>query len=256
MIFSIYMAQSLLARQIEGRASVLTPARYCRASHSKAVAKARSSPRSSPQHAAAGRSRRVETHHALLPDAAALRSFLVCATAGPSAYADSFSLQQLLSEKLTLPSSAFDQLWPAAAEPWADFTAHNPSAAVSELSAGLDALLTVLSRQEATKLLLAEPALVAAPLQSWMAFFTAMQFSRVEQKNMLTTCPELMAKGDIVTAGAAIRHLCDLGFDEESVRHQVVAWCPQVLTMQQEEITNLIRLWSKFQVGVDERAGM
>lgn len=44
---------------------------------------------------------------------------------------------------------------------------------------------------------------------------------------------QLMVQGDIVTAGAAIRHLCDLGFDEDGVRHKVVAWCPQVLTMSQ-----------------------
>jgi len=65
-----------------------------------------------------------------------------------------------------------------------------------------------------------------------------------------------MIKGSLVTAGAAIRHLRTLGFDEDAARHQVVAWAPQVLIMPEDEITSLIRLWSKFSVGVDERAGM
>lgn len=65
-----------------------------------------------------------------------------------------------------------------------------------------------------------------------------------------------MVKGDLVTAGAALRHLAGLGFAEDAARHKVVAWAPQVLTMPAEEISALVALWSKFQVGVDERAGM
>jgi hypothetical protein len=37
---------------------------------------------------------------------------------------------------------------------------------------------------------------------------------------------------------------------------QVIAWAPQVLLLGEQELTDLIRLWSKYQVGVDERAGM
>jgi hypothetical protein len=65
-----------------------------------------------------------------------------------------------------------------------------------------------------------------------------------------------MVKGDIVRAGAAMRHLRGLGFEEDGARHRVVAWAPQVLMMEPDDITSLIRLWSKFSVGVDERAGM
>lgn len=51
-------------------------------------------------------------------------------------------------------------------------------------------------------------------------------------------------------------HLRQLGFDADEVRHRVVAHTPQVLAMQAADIELLIRLWGKFSVGVDERAGM
>lgn len=63
-------------------------------------------------------------------------------------------------------------------------------------------------------------------------------------------------KGSLVTAGEAIMHLKHLGFDNDEVRHKVVSYCPQVLMMGKADIDTLISLWSKFQVGVDERAGM
>lgn len=42
-----------------------------------------------------------------------------------------------------------------------------------------------------------------------------------------------MVQGTVANAGLVIRHLCDLGFEEDAVRHRVVAWCPQVLAMPQ-----------------------
>lgn len=67
---------------------------------------------------------------------------------------------------------------------------------------------------------------------------------------------QVLVKGSLVTAGEAIVHLKQLGFDNDEVRHRVVAYCPQVLMMEIADIDTLISLWSKFQVGVDERAGM
>lgn len=109
-------------------------------------------------------------------------------------------------------------------------------------------------------------------------------------------------KSDLVTAGAAMAALSELGFSEDAARHRVVAWAPQVrgqpgaraappsccvcallrspqgaghasggnalgprvaprlrgpqvLALPREEIADLIRLWSKFGAGVDERPG-
>jgi hypothetical protein len=102
-------------------------------------------------------------------------------------------LQQLLAEKLALPPSAFERLWPSVAAPWADAAARDPRAACGELAAGLDALLCVLTPHEAGRLLQAQPALLVAPLASWCGFFDAMSFSRAEQKAMITQCPEVRA---------------------------------------------------------------
>jgi hypothetical protein len=42
-----------------------------------------------------------------------------------------------------------------------------------------------------------------------------------------------MVRGTVANAGLVIRHLRELGFEEDAVRHRVVAWCPQVLAMPQ-----------------------
>ncbi len=103
-------------------------------------------------------------------------------------------LQRVLSEKLDLAGAPFDQLWnTGAAAPWAELWAVDPDRAAAEQARGLDALLGALTKTEATRLLLAQPALVVAPVAAWVEFLGALGFSRLEVKNVLIAVPEVRA---------------------------------------------------------------
>lgn len=117
-------------------------------------------------------------------------------------------------------------------------------------------MLQLFSNQELLHLLQQQPLLVSAPLATWLDFFTTFGFSSSQIKNLVSQSPELLVASNVAKAGAAIMRLKQLGFDNDEVRHRVVAYCPQVLAMDQGDIDTLIRLWEKFRVGVDERAGM
>lgn len=108
-----------------------------------------------------------------------------------NAPADSEPVKQLLAEKLGVAGASADAVWNAAAPAWDAASAADPHAAAADLAAGLDSLLQVLTRDEAARALAAQPALVAAPLASWRAFFDAMGFSHAEQRAMIVQCPEV-----------------------------------------------------------------
>jgi hypothetical protein len=117
-------------------------------------------------------------------------------------------------------------------------------------------MLQLFSPHELLRLLQGHPQLLQCPLASWMEFFNSFGFNRSQIKNLVSQQPRILIDSDVATAGAAILRLKQLGFDNDEVRHRVVAYCPQVLAMPEQDIDMLIRLWSKFGVGVDERAGM
>jgi hypothetical protein len=117
-------------------------------------------------------------------------------------------------------------------------------------------MLQLFSTNEVLHLLQSHPQLLQCPLASWMDFFSSFGFNRSQIKNLVSQQPRMLIDSDVATAGAAILRLKQLGFDNDEVRHRVVAYCPQVLAMPEQDIDMLIRLWSKFGVGVDERAGM
>eukprot|EP00878_Enallax_costatus_P032408 GHUV01035614.1.p2 GENE.GHUV01035614.1~~GHUV01035614.1.p2 ORF type:complete len:118 (+),score=42.06 GHUV01035614.1:701-1054(+) len=117
-------------------------------------------------------------------------------------------------------------------------------------------MLQLFSSSEVLHLLEQQPAVLTSPLASWLDFFAEYGFTCSQTKNLISQTPEVLVRGSLVTAGEAIMHLKHLGFDNDEVRHRVVAYCPQVLMMEKADIDTLITLWSKFQVGVDERAGM
>ena len=174
------------------------------------------------------------------------------------------ALRRALSEALGADAPDVDELWPRAAPAWtaacasADGASADGAAAAAaarELTAGLAALLAVVPPCAAARLLRQQPALAAAPLAAWRAFLDASGFTPAQQRDLLAAAPEVVARGDLVRAGAALRHLRALGFEDDAARHKVVAWAPHVLLMREEEITGVIRLWSKFRVGVDERGG-
>ncbi|GBF98471.1 hypothetical protein Rsub_11681 [Raphidocelis subcapitata] len=182
----------------------------------------------------------------------------LCRSLHPGKAPAGASVAQLLTERLALPPASFDALWArGGARAWAAACAAGPrGGALRELAAGLDSLSALLGPADVARLLLAQPPLLGAPIASWRGFLDACEFSAAQQREIISGCPELLATGDLVTAGAALRHLADLGFADDAARHRVVAWNPRVLLLPPDQITDLIRLWSKFAVGVDERAGM
>jgi len=109
--------------------------------------------------------------------------------------ADADALRTVLSSKLTdFAAPSFEELWGGgAAAAWSDSAAASPAQAQAELASNLDAMLAVLTPAELTRLLLAQPALVAAPLAAWTGFLGGMGFSHAEQKNILIGCPEVSA---------------------------------------------------------------
>jgi hypothetical protein len=161
---------------------------------------------------------------------------------------DSSKLQQLLHKHLDLADEAFSNIW-SNCTPWQTLAAQSED--LQDVESNLKRLLDFHSRSEAAKLLTAQPLLLTSPVVSWLDFLQEYGFSHQQIQNIVSTCPELLAKGSLATAGAAILRLKELGFDNDEVRHRVIAYCPQVLMMQNEDIDLLIRLWSKFKTGVD-----
>lgn len=121
--------------------------------------------------------------------------------------------------------------------------------------AGLTRVSALIGTDTFRTLLIAQPRLLGAQLNDWLDFFQALRFSSTQAAAIIVQAPEVLVASDVATAGAAILHLKALGFDNDEVRHRVVAFCPQVLGMQPADIDVLVRLWSKFRVGVDEHAG-
>eukprot|EP00877_Chromochloris_zofingiensis_P002048 jgi/Chrzof1/11844/Cz06g12040.t1 len=160
------------------------------------------------------------------------------------------ALQQLLTDQLDMQEECFGTIIrdPTVSQSLAG------GPILHEIGAGLDSLLHIFSKQEVASLIKKQPALLAAPIKSWMDFFDEYGFSKSQVKNLIGQSPQVLADGSLVTAGNAIILLKALGFDNDEVRHRVVAYCPQVLMMQPEQIKTLIRLWAKFRVGVDERS--
>ncbi len=74
-------------------------------------------------------------------------------------------------------------------------------------------------------------------------------------KALIAHSPEVLTEGSLVTAGNAIRHLKHLGFEDSDIIHRVVAYCPRVLAMPLHDVDTLVRLWAKFDTGVDNRDG-
>jgi hypothetical protein len=111
----------------------------------------------------------------------------------PSVVAEA-ALQRLLSDELGLAPDALRRLLPAAAPHWAAAAAGGggEAGALRELSLGFDALAAAgLSRPEAARLLLAQPALVAAPVQSWMGFLEGIGLTPAQRRNAVIACPEV-----------------------------------------------------------------
>lgn len=159
----------------------------------------------------------------------------------------------MLVDKLDLPAGSKQH----ALQPICDAQqAMMRPAQLVELETGLDGMLLLFSSQELLHLLQGHPQLLQCPLASWLDFFNSFGFSPSQIKNVVSQQPRILIDSDVARAGAAILRLKQLGFDNDEVRHRVVAYCPQVLAMQEQDINMLIRLWSKFGVGVDERAGM
>jgi hypothetical protein len=180
-----------------------------------------------------------------------LRLFLAQAASRPPGY--SLELEELVARKLDVSTDVLVHLL---CEGLASHQQSLTDAHLLEVEAGLDKMLQLFSGKEVVHLLEQQPAILAAPMASWLEFFQVYGFSPSQIKNLISQTPEVLVKGSLVTAGQAIVHLKQLGFDDDEVRHRVVAYCPQVLMMETEDIDTLIALWSKFQVGVDERVGM
>jgi hypothetical protein len=104
-------------------------------------------------------------------------------------------------------------------------------------------------------LLARHPDLLTCELSSWLAFFSSYGLEKEQVRNILAEAPEVFTKGSIHGAGNAIAHLKSLGFDDDAVVHKVIAFQPRVLMQSNKDIDTLIRLWSKFSVGVDECGG-
>jgi hypothetical protein len=104
-------------------------------------------------------------------------------------------------------------------------------------------------------LLARHPDLLTCQLSSWLAFFSSYGLNSDQIRDILAQAPEVLTKGSIHGAGNAIGHLKSLGFDDDEVIHRVIAFQPRVLMQSNEDIDTLIRLWSKFSVGVNENGG-
>ena len=189
---------------------------------------------------------RLPLEHSSSDLVSGLRRYLRCATVGP--VHDSSRLQQLLHKHLDLADDVFSKLW-SSCTPWQTLVAESED--LSDVESTLKRLLDFYSPSQATKLLTTQPLLLTSPVVSWLDFLEEYGFSHQQIQNIVSTFPELLAKSSLATAGAAIIRLKELGFDNDEVRHRVIAYCPQVLMMQPEDIDLLIRLWSKFKTGVD-----
>jgi hypothetical protein len=148
---------------------------------------------------------------------------------------------------LLLDDSFDTRVWPAAERPWraAIAAATSTSAAAATLSDGITALLApngpaAMSAPELARALLAAPALVAAPLASWAEFLAAVGFAPAEVRGIILSSPELLVKGDLVTAGAALQRLEALGCDDNA-RRRIVIWAPQMLAAPPHEVEALVR---------------
>ncbi|KAF6261196.1 hypothetical protein COO60DRAFT_801456 [Scenedesmus sp. NREL 46B-D3] len=179
-----------------------------------------------------------------------LRLFLLHAAQKPGW---SSELEDLLTNKLELQPGSKQHALQVICE--AQQAVMTPAQLV-ELETGLHGMLRLFSTHELLRLLQGHPQLLQCPLASWLEFFNSFGFNTSQIKNLVSQQPRVLIDSDVAKAGAAILQLKQLGFDNDEVRHRVVAFCPQVLAMSEQDINMLIRLWSKFGVGVDERAGM
>lgn len=183
-----------------------------------------------------------------------LRRYLLRAAQRPAGISD--ELESLLQTKLGASLQELEALFDSSK--LADVSSYSSPVQpqqLQELQSGLDHMLQLFSPPEVLHLLQQQPALLYAPLASWCEFFMGYGFSSSQIKNLISqTQGEVMTKGTLVTAGDAIMHLKALGFDNDEIRHRVVAYCPQVLAMSTRDIDMLIRLWDKFKFGVDEQA--
>lgn len=110
----------------------------------------------------------------------------------------------------------------------------------------VQALQLYLNTTEAEKLLLRHPGIVQAQAVSLLQFLEAYGFSKEQVRHVIALAPELFVTGSVATAGRAILHLRRLGFTNDSIIHQVVPYCPQILSHKEETISTVIGLWSKF----------
>lgn len=100
-----------------------------------------------------------------------------------------------------------------------------------------------------------QPRLLGCALGSWLDFLEAAGLPKSSIKDLISSAPRLLVRSDLVTAGRAMAHLRALGFEDAAAHRVIRAW-PQVLALSTDEIDTLLRLWAKFAVGVDERAGI
>lgn len=150
----------------------------------------------------------------------------------------------LIHASLNVPSAEVDAL--LAQQPDLSTLAAGP-----EVEANLQQLLAVLSQTEAVKVLGAQPQLLTCPLTAWVQFLSSYGFDGNQIRNLVAHSPDVFVSGTLVTAADALRHLKQLGFDDDQIIHRVVANYPQILMQDTSQIDTLIRLWSKFSAGID-----
>lgn len=78
-------------------------------------------------------------------------------------------------------------------------------------------------------------------------------FSRAQVCRLLSSAPEVLVTGSPFTAGRAVLRLKAHGFSDTDILNNVLPFCPQVLSLGEQEISTLVRLWSKFSSGIDDR---
>lgn len=118
-----------------------------------------------------------------------------------------------------------------------------------DISESLAILLSYASSPAlARQLVLAHPRLLCCQLPSWVHFLEAFGLNKSQVQHVLWQTPEVLVQGDLVAAGRAILTFKRLGLSNEDAV-KLVAYLPQLLCMEEEQIATTIRILGKFQTG-------
>lgn len=125
---------------------------------------------------------------------------------------------------------------------------------VETIHQNLNVLARICGRAHTEAIVLQCPRLLATPLQPWLSFLEGYGMTPLQMQNLLLQNPEVIVEGDLLTAGRNLAYLQDLGLDWDQVVYSVIAYCPRVLCLSIEDVNTLMKLWSKFGTGVDQRS--